>query len=85
MTQEEHVELGSHYRDTITGFEGVATSISTFILGCRRVQLTRMESGEIKEHYFDEPHLELLDRPAVEVAPAARTGGWRGGAPRTGS
>lgn len=37
---EQPMELGTTHKDVITGFQGVATGIRTFISGCTQVLLT---------------------------------------------
>ena len=55
------VVLGEHYRDPISGWEGVATCIFTYLHGCRRVLLSAGSGeGNPEEHAFDEPQLELI-------------------------
>lgn len=51
-------KLGKRYRDTISGFEGVATARYEFLHGCVRWQLSGEVGGEPKDFNFDEPQLE---------------------------
>jgi hypothetical protein len=62
-------QLGKKYRDTISGYVGVATSITEYLYGCRRIGLNALVEGEPKEFLFDEPGLELVEseqRPAQQ-------------------
>lgn len=62
------IELGKTYKDTIHGFEGVATSRTEFLHGCDRVRLERMDDkGEIKVEVFDVLQLEGIDLPEVAL------------------
>ena len=50
------VKLGEKYRDSITGFEGIATARVTYLYGCVRVALEgTTKPGE--SVYFDEQRL----------------------------
>jgi hypothetical protein len=63
-------ELGNMYRDSITGYQGIATSITDFLYGCRRVGLTRLVEGKPEDFAFDEPALVLVvDEDARRVEP----------------
>lgn len=59
--REEQIKLGHSYRDTITGFVGVCTSITQFLTGCARVGL---QSAKLKDEkpidvqYFDAVSIE---------------------------
>jgi len=60
------VKLGQLYKDSITGFEGTAVSITDYLYGCRRAGLEgASKPGEI--FYFDEQRLTSSS--------LARTGG----------
>lgn len=52
------LQLGKKYRDTIHGFEGVATCQQIHLTGCDRVYLEIMKDGEIKGSWFDITQLE---------------------------
>lgn len=82
---KERVELGKKYRDSITGFEGVATAKTDFLYGCVRVLLEGVTSEEKnpEEFWFDEQRLKDVETEAP-VQPTATSGGQRGGAPRSG-
>lgn len=56
------IELGRVYRDTITGFTGVAVSKTEFLFACERItiQPRGQHEGKMKEvGYFDIHQLEL--------------------------
>ena len=62
------------YRDTATGFEGVATARIEFANGCVRILLERLDKdGELQETYFDEQRLEPLESEPTK--PQATSGG----------
>lgn len=68
-------KLGKKYRDKITGIEGVATSVSEFLYGCRRIGLTTTNAdGDVKDWVFDEPGLEEV-KDSKRVTPKQDTGG----------
>jgi hypothetical protein len=53
------VKLGKKYRDSITGFEGIATARTEYLMGCCRI-LLEAKSGDddtVKEYWFDETRL----------------------------
>ena len=71
------VKLGRKYRDKVTGFEGVAVSIHTYLQGCNRISMERLspEGDKIISLAFDEPNLEPADaRQFVEPGDGS-TGG----------
>lgn len=76
------IQLGERYRDTITGFEGIATARFEYLHGCVRWNLTGVLNGEPKDFAFDEPQLEPV--PAEKFTPTRTTGGPRSTPPRTG-
>lgn len=80
------VELGESYRDTVTGFTGIATARVEFLNGCVRYTLEaggEKPNDEPKELVFDEQRLvEAKTDQAPE--PTAKRGGSRPTPPRTG-
>ncbi len=78
-----HVQLGKRYRDSLTGFAGVATSRSEYLYGCVRVCLEKSVEGKPEEFFFDEQRLVAVEDD-VAVTTTARTGGSRPAVPRTG-
>lgn len=71
----ENIVLGERYRDTDTGFEGVATVVSFFQHGCERVTLKGMDrEGRIVEYGFDAPEVSVVD--PVRTAKAAPEQDW---------
>lgn len=58
------VELGKKYRDVVTGFEWIATALTTFLTGCDRVHLTasynNKEGKEGDTCSFDVNSIELV-------------------------
>ena len=54
------IELGKKYRDSITGFSGIATGKAEYLYSCRRVELksTELNDGRtIEAEWFDEQRL----------------------------
>lgn len=77
------VQLGKRYRDTISGFEGVATGRFEYLHGCVRWNLSGVLAGEPKDFSFDEP--QLAEVPDPERHESTRgTGGPRPAPSRTG-
>jgi hypothetical protein len=60
------IQLGEKYRDTITGFEGVATSVTFQLHGCQRVQLKAMVDNKPGDYWFEAPGLQHVSTD-VEV------------------
>lgn len=62
--------LGWKWKDKITGYEGVATSITRFLNGCDRVGLEKLnDKGEVVVQTFDLPTLGKVGTKRV-VDPA---------------
>lgn len=75
MPQEyaDHIELGDHVRDPITGFEGTVTARTIFLHGCQRCCVTAHTlDKEGKEYgaHFDEAQLVVVE--AAKHAPKLR-------------
>jgi hypothetical protein len=70
---ESQIVLGERYRDSITGFTGVAVARHEYIHGCTRVSLHAMEGGDIKEFSFDAPALVAVKNE--QQFTSKRTGG----------
>ncbi len=89
MKNENVIELGDEVKDIVSGFEGVVTSSTEFLNGCRRVCVTPPVDKDGKEPpngHFDVEQLQILQkakvkrRPAVtnlEQSTSALTGGER--------
>ncbi len=82
MAQEyaDHIELGDHVKDPVTGFEGTVTSRTQFLHGCQRCGVTAHTLGkEGKEILatFDEAQLVIVEagKHAPKPANAARPPG----------
>jgi len=73
------VRLGKKYRDTISGYEGIAVTRVEYLYGCVRVGLER-EGPEIKaderEQLFDEQRL-VEAKTGRTPTPTATSGGPR--------
>jgi len=77
-------QLGKRYRDTISGFEGVATGRFEYLHGCIRWQLSGTTNGNPESFVFDEPQIMPVPSPVVHE-PTRGTGGPRDDPPRTGA
>jgi len=72
------VTLGEKYRDSITGFEGVATARYEFLHGCVRYCLEKGDKdGKQSEAVFDEQRI-VEAKTKKRPKPTATTGGPRG-------
>jgi hypothetical protein len=74
-TYTSDVILGDQYRDSQSGFEGIATAIYFYQYGCERVQVEAFDkkAQDIRAIAFDAPrliHVKSGKAPAVK-----RTGG----------
>jgi len=62
--RKEVIKLGMEVKDRISGFQGIVTSITEFIYGCRRLGVApQMLTGEGKprdEYVIDEPQLDIV-------------------------
>lgn len=75
MSQEyaEHIALGDHVKDPITGFEGTVTSRTTFLHGCQRCGVTAHEldkDGKERILPFDEAQLVMVEAGKHAPKPA---------------
>ena len=73
------VKLGDRARDVVTGFEGVAVCVSTWLYGCQRITLQPPVGADGKlpdTACFDAPQLEVIEA-GVAVAGTRETGGPR--------
>lgn len=74
------IKLGDRGRDTVSGWEGVATARYEYMNGCVRWELSgKDENGHPKGFVFDEEQLEAVEEAGRPVGP--RSGGARGSAP----
>lgn len=78
------IELGSHVRDTVTGYEGTATSRLEYMNGCVQYCIKprvgpdgKMPEGE----WVDEGQIEVIDEAESAIRDA--TGGPVLNAPKT--
>lgn len=63
------VKLGSHVKDIVTGFIGVAVAEHRYLNGCKRVTVQPIadKDGKLPEtQTFDEPQLECLSTKMVK-------------------
>lgn len=74
------VKLGCKYRDTVTGYEGVAIGRFEYLSGCVRIELERADKdGKPESFVFDVQRLAHVEcaasPPAPTVVSHARVGG----------
>jgi hypothetical protein len=84
MAKIKEFELGAKLRDTVSGFEGIATSKVVFLNGCVRYGLEPKVGADgkiIEGQYFDSQQVEKVDDGLIEKVKEARTN--TGGAPIT--
>lgn len=85
LAYKSDIVMGEKYKDTITGFEGVATSVTFFLNACERVGLEGFdeERKKVLVEIFDAPRLVHI---ATGVqATTEKTGGDRDVASRPGA
>lgn len=71
------VRLGQRYRDSVSGWEGVATARYEYWNGCIRYELAGQDQdGKPESFAFDEQQLVEAESNK-EVQPSARAGGPR--------
>lgn len=76
------ITLGKKYRDTVSGYTGIATARYEYLNGCIRYELSGADKDGKPEHFvFDEQQIVAVVAPDVERAPARRTGGPRDNTP----
>ena len=63
------VKFGKKYKDSVTGFEGVATARTEYMAGCARILLESITGDSIKEYWFDETRLEGVELTKEEKGP----------------
>ena len=75
MSFPSDVILGDKYRDSQTGFEGIATAIYFFQYGCERVQLEQFDkkTSDIRAITFDAPR--LISAKTGKAPVVTKTGG----------
>lgn len=80
------INLGDKVRDTVSGWEGIATGRYEYLNGCRRWQVDGVDKeGKPEGFVFDEQQLEVSETQAVvpkDHSPREQlTGGPRGNRP----
>jgi len=62
-------ELGATLKDKITGFEGVATGVASYITGCDQfcVQPKLKDGAFVDSKWFDDNRLELAGDEVVKL------------------
>jgi hypothetical protein len=71
------IDLGRKYKDTITGFEGVATGLASYISGCSQVLLAPpvTPDGAMRDaQWFDEQRLVAQGEDVIILNNAATPG-----------
>ncbi len=85
-TLKTGIVMGQKYRDSITGFEGVATAVIFYLYGCTQVSLkpTTLKDGKSLEgEWYDEQRVVPVEEvKAKSGGPAPGetmpSGGYRG-------
>jgi len=77
------MKLGDKVRDRITGFEGIATSVTTYVNGCVRYgvqpQALDKDGKPAEPQYFDIEQLQVVQKV---MEPKKSTAGGPGAIPR---
>lgn len=74
------IKLGSKVRDTISGYEGIATARTEYLYGCVRITIesqTLKDGKPVEAAWFDEQRVEVLEEgaPVVQPTSSAKAGG----------
>lgn len=78
----EDVVLGARHRDTVSGWEGVATARYHYMNGCVRIELSASDKdGKPEGFVFDVQQVEPVGPPPADAPAAASTGGPRDSRP----
>jgi len=81
----ERVKLGQEVMDTVTGFRGIAVTVTEFLQGCRRVEIQPKvdKDGKLRDiGTFDEPQLKVVGKGILkeeEVKKPKPSGGRHSG------
>lgn len=68
--ENDKINLGDKVKDTISGFEGIATAIIHYLNGCNHIGIAPQvlhDGATIEVHYFDDQQCELIEAGVVEV------------------
>lgn len=77
MDYPQHVTLGDEVLDTISGYRGTATARYSYLYGCERINVERIDKdGKPEDVAFDEQRLTVIREPAQPI-PVASIGGPR--------
>jgi len=60
MKKTNQIGLGDIAKDTITGFQGVVTTVAYFLNGCVRLNLKLKAGAPLESVYFDVEQLVLV-------------------------
>jgi hypothetical protein len=92
----EPIELGDRVRDPVTGFEGIANAVTTWMNGCIRIAIQPEKldkDGKVPDdRYFDQGQLRVVKKrvhapvtlTVSEIAPRVETRRSNGGPEREG-
>jgi hypothetical protein len=74
------VTLGKKYKDSISGYEGIAIARAIYLYGCVRVLISptklRDEGDFLPDTWFDEPQLQSVrSKKVLKKKPPKPTGG----------
>lgn len=67
-----NVKLGDEVKDIVSGFQGIAVSSHTYLMGCDRITVQppyNKKEGKLPEsHTFDEPQLKVIKNKIIPKA-----------------
>ena len=79
------VKLGKQYKDSISGFQGIAVARAEYLYGCVRILLSptklKADGDFLPDTWFDEPQLESVG--SVRAVKIKKTPKSRGGPSRS--
>jgi hypothetical protein len=71
MPKKEKIELGDEVKDLVTGFKGIAVSITRYISGCDRIGVKPpyklKEAKQPEELWFDSNQLIVVKKEKVKL------------------
>ncbi len=73
------IELGDRVKDAISGLTGIATGVTTWLYGCKRVAVQPEKLGKDGKTqdlvWFDEPQLKVVKTQAISFLSLVPTTG----------
>ena len=84
MAKRNTIKLGDKVRDDVTGFEGIVTSVHSYLHACRRIGVSPpvdKEGKHVDGWTIDEPQLTVIE--VRSYVPPVDVNGTKNGGPTT--